>query len=158
MIAIIPFTEYDEFGELSLYSNYNRVKEFNELFITFKSVEIKKKTETRLRKERIMKNVNELYKKYYNNYKSGYDTDDELNEAKKKKFDHNQFKLVDKTDKELKLDEETKDLKLTALLKWSSSKNDYNETTKLINDIRADTNNAKTSVGDKKVFNDLKNW
>ena len=104
-----------------------------------------------------MKNVNELYKKYYNNYKSGYDTDDELNETKKKKFDHNQFKLVDKTDKELKLDEETKNLKLTALLKWSSSKNDYNETTKLINDIRADTNNAKTSVGDKKVFNDLKN-
>ena len=43
MIAIILFTEYDEFGELSLYSKYNRVKEFNELFITFKSVEIKKK-------------------------------------------------------------------------------------------------------------------
>ena len=42
MIAIILFTEYDEFGELSLYSKYNRVKEFNELFITFKSVEIKK--------------------------------------------------------------------------------------------------------------------
>ena len=50
-----------------------------------------------------MKNVNELYKKYYNNYKSGYDTDDELNEAKKKKFDHNQSKLVDKTDKESKI-------------------------------------------------------
>ena len=46
MIAIIlfaNFTEYDEFGELSLYSKCNRVKEFNELFITFKSVEIKKK-------------------------------------------------------------------------------------------------------------------
>ena len=43
MIAIILFTEYDEFGELSLYSKDNRVKEFNELFITFKSVEIKKK-------------------------------------------------------------------------------------------------------------------
>ena len=46
MIAIVlfaNFTEYDEFGELSLYSKYNRVKEFNELFITFKSVEIKKK-------------------------------------------------------------------------------------------------------------------
>ena len=30
-----------------------------------------------------MKNVDELYKKYYNAYKSDYDTDDELNEAKK---------------------------------------------------------------------------
>ena len=95
-------------------------------------------------------------KKYYNNYKNDYDTDDELNEAKKKNFDHNQFKLVDKTDNELKLDEETKDLKLTALPKWSSSKNNFNETTKLINDIRVFINNAKTCVGDKKVFNDLK--
>ena len=69
-----------------------------------------------------MENDDELYAKYYSAYKSGYDTDDELNEAKKKKFDHNQFKLIDKTDKELKLDEETKDLKLTALPKWLSSK------------------------------------
>ena len=35
--------------------------------------------ETRLKKERIMKNVNELYKKHYNDYKSDYDRDDELN-------------------------------------------------------------------------------
>ena len=42
-----------------------------------------KKTETRLRKERIIENVDELYKKYYNAYKSDYETDDELNEAKK---------------------------------------------------------------------------
>ena len=55
-----------------------------------------------------MKNIDELYKKYYNVYKSDYGTDDELNETKKKKFDHNQFKLVDKTDKELKLYEETR--------------------------------------------------
>ena len=40
--------------------------------------------------------------------KSNYDTDGELNEAKKKKFDQKQFELVDKTDKESKLDEETK--------------------------------------------------
>ena len=102
-----------------------------------------------------MKNVDEPYAKYYSAYKSDYDTDDELNEAKKKKFDHNQFKLIDKADKELKLDEETKDLKLTALPKFLSSKNDFNEATKLINDIRPDANNAKTSLGDKKVFKDL---
>ena len=41
-------------------------------------------------------------------YESNYDTDGELNEAKKKKFDHKQLELVDKTDKESKLDEETK--------------------------------------------------
>ena len=102
-----------------------------------------------------MENDDELYAKYYSAYKSDYDTDYELNEAKKKKFEDNQFKLIDKTDKELKLDEETKDLKLTALPKFLSSKNDFNEATKLINDIRADTNNAKTSLGHKKVFKDL---
>ena len=55
-----------------------------------------------------MKNLDELYKKYYDAYKSDYETHNELNEAKKKKFDYKQFGLVDKTDKESKLDEETK--------------------------------------------------
>ena len=114
-----------------------------------------KKTETRLRKERIIKNVDKLYEKYYNAYKSDYDIADELNEAKKKKFDYKQFISGNQADEELKLDEEIKDLKLTALPKWLSSKNDFNEVTKLINDIRADTNNVKPGSGDKKVFNDL---
>ena len=73
---------------MSLDSKYNRIKEFNKLLISFKSVKTKK-TETRLKKEQIMKNVDELYKKYYNAYKSDYDTDDELKGAKKKKFDQN---------------------------------------------------------------------
>ena len=45
-----------------------------------------------------------------------------------------------------------KNLKLTALPIWLSSENDFNEARKLINGIRADTNNAKTSLGDKKSF------
>ena len=53
-----------------------------------------------------MKNVNKLYKKQHNAYKRDYDTDDELNEAKKKKSDYKQFELVNKTEEELKLDEE----------------------------------------------------
>ena len=59
------------------------MKEFNKLFLNFKSVKTKK-TETQLKKERIMKNVDELYKNYYNAYKSDFDTDDELAENKKK--------------------------------------------------------------------------
>ena len=102
-----------------------------------------------------MKNVDELYKKYYNTYKSDYDTDDELKGAKKKKFYHKQFELDDKINKKSKLDEKTKGLKLIALPEWLSSKNDFNEATKLINNIRADTNNVKPSSGEKKVFNDL---
>ena len=46
-----------------------------------------------------MKIVNELYGKYYDAYTNNCDTDDELNEAKKKKFVYKQFELFDKTDK-----------------------------------------------------------
>ena len=65
-----------------------------------------------------MKNVDKLYKNYYNAYKSDYDTDDELKEYKKKKFDYKQFELDNKISKESKLDEKTKGLKLTELPKW----------------------------------------
>ena len=73
-----------------------------------------------------MKNVDELYEKYYNAYKSDFDNDDELSEAKKKKCDYKQFELFNKTDNKLKLDGETKkdeESKLTELPKWLHSKN-----------------------------------
>ena len=101
-----------------------------------------------------MKNVDELYEKYYNADKSDYDTDDELKEDKKKEFDYKQFELDNKI-KELKVDEKTKELKFTALPKWLSSKNGFNEARKLINDVGADTNKVKSSSGNEKVFNDL---
>ena len=41
------------------------------------------------------------------------------------------------------------------LPKWLSSKNDFNEARKLINDIGADTNRVRSSSDDEKVFNDL---
>ena len=57
------YREYYEFKEMSLGSKYNRMKEFNELLIDFKSLKIKK-IETKLKKDQIMKNVDELYKNY----------------------------------------------------------------------------------------------
>ena len=113
------YKEYDEFEEMSLDYKYNRIKEFNKLLIRFKTLK-SKKPETQFKKEQIMKNVDQLYKKYYNAYKNDYDNDDELNEAKKKKFDYKQFKLFDKIDKKLILDEGTKkdeESKLTKLPK-----------------------------------------
>ena len=106
----------------------------------------------------IMENVYWLYEKYYNAYKNDYDNDDELSEAKNKKIDYKQFELFDKTDEKSILDGETKkdeESKLTELPKWLHSKNDFKEAIKLIEDIRADTNNVKWSSGDKKVFNNL---
>ena len=40
-----------------------------------------------------MKNVDELYKNYYNDCKSDFDTDNELTENKNKKFSYKQFEL-----------------------------------------------------------------
>ena len=99
---------YDEFEEMSLDSKHNKIKEFNKLLVTFKALR-PKNPKIQLKKERIMKNVDELYEKYYNAYKNDYDNDDELSEGKKKKFDYKQFELFDKTDKKLKLDEETEE-------------------------------------------------
>ena len=108
-----------------------------------------------------MKNVDELYEKYYNTYKNDYDNDNELKEIKKKEFDYKQFELFDKTDKSLTLDGETekdKKSKLTELPKWFHSKNDFKKAIKLIEDIRADTKNYKSSSGDKKVSNNLEKF
>ena len=50
---------YDEFKEMSLDSKYNRKKEFNRLFINFKGLK-PKMLETQPKKQRIMKNVDEI--------------------------------------------------------------------------------------------------
>ena len=78
--------------------------------------------------------------------------------VKKKKINHRQFEFFDKTDKMSKLDKEgnkDEESKLTALPKWLRSKNDFKEEIKLIEDIKADVNNVKSSSGNKKVFNNL---
>ena len=92
---------------MSLDSKYNKMKKFTNLLTVFKNIK-SKNSKTQLKKERIMKKVDEIFQKYYNTYKNDYDNDDELSEGKKKKFDYNHFALFDKTDKELILDGETK--------------------------------------------------
>ena len=94
---------------MSVDSKYNQMKKSTDLFTIFKNLKLKN-SKTQLKKERIMKNVDELYEKYYNAYKNDFDND-ELIEAKKKKIDYKQFELFDKTDKKLALDGETKKMK-----------------------------------------------
>ena len=125
---------------MSLDSKYNRMKEFNKLFLNFKSVKTKK-TETQLKKERIMKNVDELYKNYYNAYKSDFDTDDELAENKKKKFNYKQFELDDiistKSDK----------LKLPKWVKVSEKR--FNEILSIITEAK--NNGLKVNVDGEEI-------
>ena len=142
---------------MSLDPEHNKINEFYKKLSKLKVLN-PIKSETQLKKKPIMKNVDELYEKYYNAYKNDFDNDDELSEAKKKKFDYKQFELFNKTDKKLTLDGETKkdeESKLTELPKRLHSKNDFKRAKKLTEDIRADTNNVKSSSGNKKVFNDL---
>ena len=76
-----------------------------------------------------------LYNYYFDSYEETYD-EGALNE--KEGRDPKQFKIVD-----------------NVLLKWLKSKNDFNETKRLIDDIRIDMNKVKVNKEDKKVFNDL---
>ena len=64
---------------MSLDSKYNKLKNFTSLFTNFRNLK-PKKPETQLKKEQIMKNVDELYEKYQNAHKNDYDAD-ELSEA-----------------------------------------------------------------------------
>ena len=54
---------------MSIDSKYNVMKEFNKRLTEFKAIK-KKKRETQLNKEQIMKNADGLDEKYYNACKS----------------------------------------------------------------------------------------
>ena len=69
---------------MSLDSKYNKMKKFTNFLNIFQNHK-PKNPKTQLKKERIMKNVDELYEKYCNAYKNDYDKDDESNEVKEKK-------------------------------------------------------------------------
>ena len=92
---------------MSLDSKHNKMKKWTNLLTIFKSRKLKN-SKTQLKKEQIMKNVDEIYEKYYNAYKNDYENNNELSEVKKKIFDYKQFELFDKTDKKLTLDGKTK--------------------------------------------------
>ena len=62
---------YDEFEEMSLDSKYNRIKKFTKLLTNFKAPR-SKNPKTQLKKERIMKNIDELYERYYHACKNNY--------------------------------------------------------------------------------------
>ena len=59
VIATILFYRfYNDFKEIPLDSKHNMMNEFNKLLTSFKNIETRK-PETQLKKEQIIKNVNE---------------------------------------------------------------------------------------------------
>ena len=116
------------------------MREFNKLFLKFKSVK-SKKSETQPKKKRIMKNVDQLYKNYYNAHKSDFDTDDELTEDKNKRLNYKQFELDDiistKSDK----------LKLSKWVKVSKKR--FNEILGIITEAKS--NGLKADVDGEEI-------
>ena len=116
------------------------MREFNKLFLKFKSVK-SKKSETQPKKKRIMKNVDQLYKNYYNAHKSDFDTDDELTEDKNKRLNYKQFELDDiistKSDK----------LKLPKWVKVSEKR--FNEILSIITEAK--NNGLKVNVDGEEI-------
>ena len=86
-------------------------------------------------KKRVMNNVVKLYDDDLDSYEETNDEGD-LNQKERRKH----FKITGVEDNEL--------------LEWLKSKN-FNKAKKLINDIKADTNNVEVRSGEKKVFNNL---
>ena len=58
------YKEYNEFEEISLDTKYNKMKTFTNFLTNLENLKLKN-PKTQLKKERTMKNVNELYEKYY---------------------------------------------------------------------------------------------
>ena len=127
---------YDECKGMSLNSGHNKMKEFNKLLICFKNFK-RKNTEIELKKERSMKSIDELYKNYYNPYKSNFG---ELTEDKKKKFNYEQFELDNQISKESKL----------RLPKWTKvSEKRFNE---ILNTItEAKNNRLRANINGKEI-------
>ena len=63
------YKEYNGFEEMSLDSKCNKMKKLTNVLTNFKNLK-PKNPKAQLKKERIMKNVDELYEKYYNAYKN----------------------------------------------------------------------------------------
>ena len=83
---------------MSLDPEHNKINEFYKKLSKLKVLN-PIKSETQLKKKPIMKNVDELYEKYYNAYKNDFDNDDELSEAKKKKVKINSLNCLIKQTK-----------------------------------------------------------
>ena len=88
-----------------------------------------------------MKNVDQLYKNYYNAHKSDFDTDDELTEDKNKRLNYKQFELDDiistKSDK----------LKLPKWVKVSEKR--FNEILSIITEAK--NNGLKANVDGEEI-------
>ena len=85
---------------MSLGSKYGELKEFYKLLSDFKNHK-PLTTKTKDREDRIIKNVNQLYNKYFDNYKNNNDSE-KVKDEEKRGRDYKRFEIIDNGDQESK--------------------------------------------------------
>ena len=135
------YRDFQNFKDRSLESKYNDISNFYKTLNEFKNHKTNT-DETQQRKNKVINNAVTLYNNYFNFYKKTF------YETRNETFDKTTLDKINTYDLYF--------FKIKSLLsEWLESKNGFNETKKLIDDIEVDINKVKASKKDKKVFNDL---
>ena len=88
---------FKKFKRILLGFKYDEINEFYTLLNAFINTHEATTTETKDRKDRIMKNVNQLYNKYFDTYKKNDDSEKVKGEEKRRR-DYKQFEKIDNGD------------------------------------------------------------
>ena len=135
------YRDFQNFKDRLLESKYNDISKFYRALNEFKNHETNT-DETQHRKNKVINNDVTLYNYYFDSYKKA------VNETRNETFDKTTSDEINTYD--------PYQFKIESLLpEWLESKNDFNETKRLIDDIGVDMNKVKVSKEDKIVFNDL---
>ena len=86
---------------MSLDSKYGEMNDFGTLLNAFINTHKATTTETKIRKDRIMKNVNQLCNKYSDTYKNIHNSE-KIKDEEKRQRDYQQFEIIDNRDQEPK--------------------------------------------------------
>ena len=93
---------------MPLGSKYDEMNNFYTLLNTFINTHEATTTEIKIRKNRIMNNVNQLYNKFFDTYKKNYDCE-KVKDLEKRERDYKQFEIIDNGDQEQKLTKKRRD-------------------------------------------------
>ena len=86
---------------MSVDSKYDEMNDFYALLNAFINTYEATTTETKIREDRIMNNVKQLYSKYLDTYKKNYDNE-KVKDEEKRGRDYKQFETIDNGDQEPK--------------------------------------------------------
>ena len=138
---------------MSLGSKYDEMNDFYAFLNLFIKIHEAITTETKIRKERIMKNVNQLYDKYFDTYKKNFDNE-KVKDEEKRGRDYKQFKIIDKKKQKSEWTKEKTKREIQKPLWFGINRKEFEE---LTGDIYNNQDNNDFKIIIKKRTYDLKN-